>query len=185
MASKVYTKKGDKGLTSLNSNIRLSKADKRIEAIGTVDELNCHVGMLRALIKSSDMIITDLEKVQNDLFVIGSKLAAEPIIIDNKGNLLDINLYTKLMEECMDRMSNKLKPLKNFILPAGNQLICSCHIARTVTRRAERSLVKLNKHEIVHPDILIYINRLSDYFFVLARYFSFIMDEPEVIWVGN
>ena len=183
MAAKVYTKKGDKGFTSImGTSERLLKSHRRIEAIGTVDELNSYVGVLRSLQASRplpDKVLETLVRIQNNLFNIGASLA---VVSHEKS---DINLNVIELENEMDDMSKHLKPLKNFILPAGSQSICFCHVARTVTRRAERKITKLAISEIVDPAIPGYMNRLSDYFFVLARYLAVILDEEEVIWLPN
>jgi cob(I)alamin adenosyltransferase len=175
MAQKIYTRKGDRGYTSImGTNTRYKKSDSRLEAIGTIDELNSYVGMLRSFnIGDHDII---LKSVQNDLFTIGSNLAT----------FGDINIIYQLdvdnMEKRMDVMSSELEPLKNFILPGGSQLISFCHIARTVCRRAERCLVEVSD---VNNDILVYINRLSDYFFVLARKLAKENNVEEIIWTSK
>ncbi len=180
MAAKVYTKKGDKGFTSvMGTSERLLKSHRRIEAIGTVDELNSYVGVLRSFSPKflPENILATLEKIQNDLFNIGAALANVKIY--------NITLSVWKLETEMDEMSKHLKPLKNFILPAGSQSICFCHVARTVTRRSERKITKLALSETIDQAILGYINRLSDYFFVLARYLAVILNEEEVIWSAN
>lgn len=164
MAQKVYTKKGDKGYTSIIGGSRVKKSDDVINAIGTVDELNAYVGIIRSY-QDSDV----LGSIQNTLFDIGSHLA---------GFVGDNSYDVSILEKEMDTMSKQLEPLKNFILPTGNQVVCHCHIARTVTRRTERTLVGLD----CNNDLVKYINRLSDYFFVLARYLSKQYDIKETIW---
>ena len=195
MASKVYTKKGDKGYTSvMGTSERLLKSHRRIEAIGTVDELNSYVGVLRSFPSSPQEILVTLEKIQNDLFNVGASLANvrtsedsirfEPSSDGSNGRRpADIKLNIQELETEMDEMSTHLEPLKNFILPAGSQSICFCHVARTVARRAERKIIKLALSETINGIILPYMNRLSDYFFVLARYLAVILKEKEVIWL--
>ena len=170
MAKRVYTKRGDKGETSIIGK-SLSKASELIEAIGTVDELNCHIGLIQAAWNS-----TFLTTIQQDLFEIGSFLG---------GANINVKLETKVwnMENEMDAMSDSLSPLKNFILPAGDELVCKIHVTRAVCRRAERVI---NRADIVeHDEILKYINRLSDYLFVLARFISHKRGITETIWSGK
>lgn len=176
MASKVYTKKGDKGKTLvLGTRVRVPKYHPRIEAVGSIDELNSYVGMVRSF-DFSDDVEKVLERIQNDLFTIGAKLA------DVRNNNDKINIDVTILENSMDTMSKSLEPLKNFILPTGNHTICYCHLSRTVCRRAERNLVKLSETDYVDADILGYINRLSDYFFVVARYLGSEYNILETIW---
>ena len=176
MASKVYTKKGDKGNTSVMGTIlRVPKCHSRIEALGSIDELNSYVGMVRSF-DFSDDVETVLEIIQNDLFTIGARLA------DVRNDNNKINIDVTILENSMDIMSKSLEPLRNFILPTGSQTICYCHLSRTVCRRAERNLVKLSETDDVDAYILGYINRLSDYFFVLARYLGSEYNIPETIW---
>ena len=176
MASKVYTKKGDKGYTLvMGTRTRFPKYHPRINAIGTVGELNSNVGMIRSYNVGNHDII--LKQIQNDLFNIGAGLA------DTRKEH-NISIEIDILEASMDTMSKSLAPLKDFILPTGNQPICFCHIARTVCRRAERAIVELSETEdgLVDPTILSYINRLSDYFFVLARKLSQEMGIIETHW---
>ena len=178
MASKVYTKKGDKGCTMvMGCQDRLPKCNPRIEAIGGLDELNSYVGLIRSYkVVGNDVI---LEQIQNDLFIIGARLA------DTREDIV-MTISTDILESSMDIMSKSIPPLKNFILPAGPRDVCYCHIARTTCRRAERTIVKLARSEegAVDPVILGYINRLSDYFFVLSRFLSHAKGIPETIWSG-
>jgi len=179
MASKVYTKKGDKGNTLvMGTRVRVPKCHPRIEAVGSIDELNSYVGMVRSFDFSETEIEVEtvLKQIQNDLFTIGARLA------DVRNDSNKINIDVTILENSMDTMSKSLEPLKNFILPTGSQTICYCHLSRTVCRRAERNLVKLSKTDDVDADILGYINRLSDYFFVLARYLGSEYNIPETIW---
>lgn len=187
MASKIYTKKGDEGYTSvMGTSKRLAKDDFRIEAIGNIDELNSYVGMIRSNKSAYKEILINYDEVlntiQNDLFSIGASLA------DTK-HKNEINVDVDILESSMDNMSKLIPPLKNFILPTGNTTMCYCHLARTVCRRAERSVVTLKTHlknnnDLTNIDsiILKYINRLSDYFFVLARYIGTVDGVEETIW---
>ena len=171
MANRIYTKRGDKGVTSIIGNKSISKASTLMEAIGTVDELNCHIGLIKSSWSSSF-----LTSIQNDLFVIGSFLG---------GANVNLELETRVwnMENEMDAMSSVLNPLKNFILPDGDELVCNIHISRAVCRRAERAI---NGSDVVeHDEMLKYINRLSDYLFVLARFVSMKRGLKETVWKGN
>lgn len=158
---KIYTKTGDKGQTSLASGERVSKTDLRIEAYGTSDELNSFLGLLRASINEAE-IDAQLGWIQNRLFDIGATLAAAPIPITEES--------IRQLEGWIDTMQEQMEPLKAFILPAGNQSVSLAHVCRTITRRLERCCLRI---EDAHPQIeqeLIFLNRLSDYLFVLARY---------------
>jgi cob(I)alamin adenosyltransferase len=168
---KIYTKTGDKGKTSLLSGKRVSKFHPRIGAYGTVDELNSFIGLLRAfeLDKINDNL---LENVQNKLFVIGSCLAMDekhPEFAIPEITVVDI----EMLELEMDRIEAKLPKLKSFIIPGGSQSIAVCHVCRSVCRRAERLITELADNEQVDELIIIYMNRLSDYFFMLARKIGF------------
>lgn len=178
---KIYTKTGDTGQTSLVGGKKVSKADLKIESYGTVDELNSFIGMLRVHLDTSSGEQIRLKKIQNILFNIGSILATEsgkensyiPILMEE-----DI----ALLEQGIDEMDAQLQPLQNFILPAGSSLIALSHVCRTVCRRAERLVVALNQQEAVNPLIQKYLNRLSDYFFTLARYAAKIQGIEDVVW---
>lgn len=177
---RIYTKTGDEGSTALFGGKRVSKADLRIEAYGTVDELNSWLGLVR------DQPVNEgrgqlLIAIQNNLFVIGSMLAAEPgnrkikIPVLGKAAVADL-------EEAIDRMDAALPPLRAFVLPGGNQSVSVCHVARTVCRRAERYLVALHQAEPADPSLLIYLNRLSDFLFVLSRAMAQELDVEETPW---
>ncbi|HOJ92018.1 MAG TPA: cob(I)yrinic acid a,c-diamide adenosyltransferase [Saprospiraceae bacterium] len=180
---KIYTKTGDKGQTSLFDGTRLSKDDIRIEAYGTVDELNSNLGLLISLLPNFSIEEVEfLIEIQRDLFVIGSYLAT-PF---DKINLLklkeiDVTLISKL-EIAMDTMDSQLKELKSFILPGGSQSIAVCHICRTVCRRAERRVVTLASMDTINENLIIYLNRLSDYFFTMSRFIAFKSNIKETIW---
>jgi len=180
MANKVYTKKGDKGSTSvMGTRERFHKYHSRIEAIGNVDELNSYVGMIRSFMDSDTILDNLLNRVQNDLFSIGARLAD---VRSCSKKDTPIRLDVSILEQAMDNMSKSLEPLRNFILPTGNQVMCYCHLTRTVCRRAERNIVKLSEESSVDDHILSYINRLSDYFFVLSRYLGSESKIKETIW---
>lgn len=180
---KIYTKKGDDGTTALYGGKRLSKAELRIEAYGTVDELNSYLGLVTTYLEEKEY--SDLlHDIQSRLFDIGTHLAAEP----KKKNLVlpEIPKATlTLLEQYIDKMNEGLPELKFFILPGGNKAASVCHVARTICRRAERCVVRLSESEKV-PQILIqYLNRLSDFLFVLARKFAFDANEPEIVWKAH
>lgn len=178
---KIYTKTGDQGKTSLFGGRRISKDDLRIEAYGTIDELNSHVGMLSSGLFAEQK--EKLQKIQNYLFVIGSNLAADPNEINLKIPELENDQIIYLETE-IDRMEATLNPLRYFILPGGDAGSAQAHLCRTVCRRAERRTVSLSQLEPVNDHILIYLNRLSDYFFVLARYISHLNGSEEIYWKG-
>ena len=164
---KIYTKTGDKGYTSLIGGTRVPKHHLRIEAYGTVDELNSYIGLVR------DQEITGYDKeilkqIQDRLFTIGASLAADPE--RSKMVIPDLNAEDiELLEREMDKMNEQLPPLRHFILPGGDNTISFCHIARCVCRRAERLSVHLAEESKVDEKVNIYLNRLSDYLFTLAR----------------
>ncbi len=180
MAFKVYTKTGDKGQTSLIGGTRIPKFDIRIEAYGTVDELNSYVGLIRdqAIDEHAREILIE---VQDRLFTIGSLLAADPV--KNKMTLPQVSESDiKLLEEEMDSMDKTLPEMKSFVLPGGHTTVSFCHIARCVCRRAERCVLKLNEQEPLNELIYKYLNRLSDYLFVLSRKLTMDLHAPETPW---
>ena len=164
---KIYTKKGDKGKTGLMGGTRVSKASLRIESYGTVDELNSWLGVIRdGEIKSNYQ--EQLIEIQDRLFTVGSSLACDPEKSSMKIPDL-LNKDVKLLEKWMDEMDQELEPMRSFILPGGNQTSSFCHVARCICRKAERNVVVLSENEFVAELVLMYLNRLSDYLFVLAR----------------
>lgn len=166
MAFKIYTKTGDKGETGLFGGRRLAKNHSRIEAYGTVDELNAFIGLLSDYLESPDLV-QELNRIQSLLFVIGANLASEPKKENAIPDVRDEDIQT--LEEAIDRMDRSLPELKHFILPGGHPAVSYAHVARTVCRRAERLVVALAHQEVVADIIIRYLNRLSDYLFVLAR----------------
>lgn len=182
---KIYTKTGDQGSTSLSSGERVSKSTLRVDAYGTVDELNSYIGLFRVLLanktfESTAKIGELLFETQNELFNIGTHLSTKDI---QKSAPLQLdNLYPKKLETEMDRMTSTLSPLKNFILPGGSLLAAHAHILRTICRRAERLVVAVYDTEPLDPQVILHLNRLSDYFFVLARYLNHKEGTPEVLW---
>jgi len=177
---KIYTKTGDKGQTSLYGGTRISKSDARITAYGNIDELNSFIGLLMNFLPVE---IKQLSvKIQNELFVQGSHLAAGN---DHDFKLPDFNeKLTGELEAEIDLMNEQLEDLKHFILPGGSESISYTHVCRTITRRAERGVVALSIEENVPQEIVVFLNRLSDYFFVLARYLAKIEEVEEIKWLG-
>lgn len=177
---KVYTRKGDKGETSLIGGTRVVKYSLRIEAYGTIDELNSYVGVIRDQDIPQEQIDTLLE-IQDRLFTIGSNLAADPVSSKMKLPELKEEDITYL-EQQIDLMDETLPPMKSFVLPGGHQTVSFCHVARCICRRAERRIIELATHEPVDPIIIAYVNRLSDYFFVLSRKLVQVLNASEVPW---
>jgi cob(I)alamin adenosyltransferase len=179
MAFKIYTKTGDKGETGLFGGARVPKNHIRVEAYGSVDELNAQIGLLRDVIETPhDKTI--LKSIQDRLFTIGANLASDPA-----KNMITPDLKKsdiELLENEIDTMEADLPALKNFILPGGHLTVSYCNIARTVCRRAERMVVALDFEQTVLPIIIEYLNRLSDYLFVLGRKVGQDLGVAEVIW---
>ena len=178
---KIYTKKGDKGTTSLLTGERVSKDDPRLEAGGTLDELIAWLGLIRDQ-AAEDGIDTPLWRIQKDLMTISS------ILMAGKKNPKLPRLSeeeTPFLEKEIDRMNDILPPLKHFILPGGDPLASHCHIARTICRRAERQAVRLLKNDPSPDKLVQYLNRLSDYLFVLARYVTYKKDKNETYWLSD
>ena len=178
---KVYTKTGDDGTTGLVGGNRIKKYDARLEAYGTVDELNACIGVVRSY-DMPEEIKKLLIQIQNKLFNIGSRLAS-----DEKGEAYTANLIIKnedilLLENAMDTCEEDLPGITNFILPGGELSVAQCHMARTICRRAERRILEFSEQKQVQPEIVKYMNRLSDYFFVLARKLSHLKDVEESQW---
>lgn len=178
---KIYTKTGDKGETGLIGGTRVSKADVRIDAYGTVDELNSWIGLIRAgQINEHQQNI--LAQVQDRLFVIGSHLAADPE--KSRMQLPDLTQAdVDVLESEMDQMNLTLPELRAFVLPGGNQLAAYGHLARTVCRRAERLVVALHQLSPVEMVLIVYLNRLSDYLFTLSRKFCLDAGDEEIKWL--
>ncbi len=178
---KIYTKTGDKGQTALIGGTRVLKSHSRVSAYGTVDELNSWIGLLRdqAVLEASEKVVILL--IQDRLFIMGSLLAADPEKSRMRLPELSIDDVLKLETE-IDRMDALLPQLKNFILPGGHQSVSFCHLARCICRRAEREVVSLSTETLVDPMIIIYLNRLSDFLFTLARYWSMVAGAEEIPW---
>lgn len=162
--TKVYTRTGDEGQTSLIGGVRVSKSSVRVEAYGDVDELNAAVGIARGQVRDEE-ISKILIEIQNDLFIIGADLASPPDIEVPRISTDRI----KELESLIDKLLEDLEPLKEFILPSGSSGGANLHFCRTVSRRAERRVVSLVEKEDINTNSLIYLNRLSDLFFVMAR----------------
>ena len=175
---KIYTKTGDKGKTSLIEGTRISKHNIRVHCYGEIDELNAHLGMLCDVLENQEEIML-IKEIQHNLFLIGSHLATETY--HHQLPSLD-NQMIQSLESYIDKQDEVLPALKNFILPGGNTSISWCHIARTICRRAERSISQLYEAESIQDIILIYLNRLSDFLFVLARVLHYRKGIKESTW---
>lgn len=180
---KIYTKTGDKGQTALFGGRRVPKSHLRVDAYGTVDELNSFIGLLRDGVADvyTRQVLSD---IQHRLFTVGAHLASDPEKSLPTPDLLPDDIQT--LEQEMDRMDESLPPLRNFILPGGHPVVSHCHLCRTVSRRAERLVVALlESGEPVEDVVLQYLNRLSDYFFMLARHLAQELGVEEVVWRGR
>jgi len=187
---KIYTKSGDKGNTSLFGGTRVPKNHIRIEAYGTVDELNSYIGLIRDQ-KIAEHNKQILIQIQNDLFTLGAMLATSPEKerLKNGKERLSIpkitNKSVELLENEIDAMNETLPAMSNFVLPGGHTTVSFCHIARCVCRRAERKTTKLNTENTIDEQIIIYLNRLSDYLFVLARKLTIDNNAQEIPWISE
>jgi cob(I)alamin adenosyltransferase len=188
--AKIYTRTGDKGETSLFTGQRVGKNDPYIEAIGTVDECNCSIGFAISFLNHQpkfSAIKEQLEIIQHALFDVGAALATPRTQASEKK--LEKTRFdqeeTSLLEQWMDEMDAKLPPLHQFILPGGHPAGAALHVARSVCRRAERLVVPLNKRADVADNVLMYLNRLSDFLFVLSRYVNHLAGVPETPWVPH
>ncbi|MCB0703710.1 MAG: cob(I)yrinic acid a,c-diamide adenosyltransferase [Saprospiraceae bacterium] len=182
MAFRIYTKTGDQGETGLFGGKRLSKAHIRIDSYGTVDELNSCLGLVRDHLEI-ESIRQELLEIQSLLFTIGSNLASDPEKKSGVPALRETEI--EKLEKAIDRMEESLPPLKNFILPGGHPAVSFIHLARTVCRRAERITVALAELEPVEETLIKYLNRLSDYLFVLARYTGHKLGVSEIPWIAG
>jgi cob(I)alamin adenosyltransferase len=178
---KIYTRTGDNGTTGLIGGSRVKKYNIRLEAYGTVDELNSYIGVVRSM-QTEEHADAILERIQHKLFVIGANLASDETVPMIKQQLPCGKADIELLEKEMDQMIDVLPPLNNFILPGGCQASSFCHIARTVCRRAERRIVELSEKAEVDSNLIKYINRLSDYLFVLSRKISMDQKAAEILW---
>ena len=185
---KIYTKTGDSGMTSLASGERVSKEDLRLEAYGTVDELNAHVAILYeqlSKIKTSfplhQVIMKRLQEIKASLFYLGSELATKSKTKLTSNIKLEQSTIG-VLEKDMDSFNQHLVPLTNFILPGGHMANAQAHMARCVCRRAERACVRLHLRDPIRHDVIMYLNRLSDWLFVVARVISHLLKVKEVLW---
>jgi cob(I)alamin adenosyltransferase len=177
---KIYTKTGDSGHTSLIGGTRIPKHHQRIEAYGTVDELNSWIGLIGDECTQEDLKLF-LRNLQHHLFDLGSNLAADPE--KNKMKLPELQEQDVLeIEHWIDKMNELLPELKNFILPGGNVQVSHIHIARCVCRRAERNMVALHETEAINETLIHFVNRLSDFLFVMARYTAHLLQTTEIKW---
>lgn len=175
--SKIYTRTGDGGTTGMADGSRVTKDSLRMHAIGDVDELNSMIGVV--IHKSQpDEIKENMITIQHDLFNLGGQLAMPDYEMINQQRI-------EWLENTLDKMNQQLEPLKEFILPGGAEEACFCHMARTICRRAERSLVSLNSETVIHHDLLAYINRLSDWLFVAGRILNKTKSIDEVYWQSD
>ena len=181
MKSMVYTRTGDKGTTSLVGGQRVLKSDIRLESYGTVDELNSHIGLLISLLHNAhDLeVLTHIQKL---LFVVGSNLATDQSNTELKEASVVHAEEVALLEKEIDVIDEALPQLRAFVLPGGCQASAQCHVCRTVCRRAERRILALGEQTEVQPELLQFINRLSDYLFVLARKINIDEKKSEIFW---
>lgn len=183
--TRIYTRAGDNGSTSLADGSKIAKHDIRIEAYGNVDELNSFVGLLIDELKSDENLKglgSQLSQIQHELFDLGGELATPESVLDpNASYLLPPSSITRLESE-IDIMNQDLPPLKNFVLPGGHRGNSLSHVCRTICRRAERMVVQLKQQSKVRDEPVSYLNRLSDWFFVLSRHINHKVGVPEVLW---
>jgi cob(I)alamin adenosyltransferase len=177
--TKIYTKTGDKGTSSLLGGTRVPKYHIRLECYGTIDELNSHIGLIRDSIQDTG-VIDLLSRIQHTLFKIGSHLANENP--DTRKTPVFSEKDITILEQAIDAYTKELPVLQNFILPGGHTVASYCHIARTVCRRAERAATKLAEEVSFNEQVITYINRLSDYLFVLARKMLKDFNKSEITW---
>ncbi len=176
--SKIYTRTGDDGTTGLGDGTRVPKDGPRVEAYGTVDELNSTIGVLMAVPATPPLpyaVLACLTEIQHELFDMGGELCIP-------GHRVITDAHVTRLEETLDGFNDSLPPLKEFILPGGGPAAAACHVARTVARRAERRVLTLSREEAVAPEVLKYLNRLSDLLFVLARVLARHEQGTEVLW---
>jgi cob(I)alamin adenosyltransferase len=184
MAMKLYTKYGDRGETALLNGMRVAKDDPRVGAYGEVDELNAMLGWCRCA-DEKQLICGPLQNIQEDLFVIGAELATPPGI-KPPGNVPTIGAeHISTLEGWIDEACAAVEPLKNFVLPGGTELAARLHLARTCCRRAERAVVSLARNSEVRPDVIVYLNRLSDLLFAWARRANRAAGCPDLLWVPD
>jgi cob(I)alamin adenosyltransferase len=181
---KIYTKTGDKGQTSLIGGTRVSKADPRLDAYGTVDELNATIGFLIAGI-SDNATIKLLLEIQSRLFDLGAALATDNASLETRIEENTFQSIIQIVEKEIDSIVSELPPLNRFVLPGGNEAAARCHLCRTIARRAERRMWESNALYPIADDCLVFVNRLSDFFFVLARKFVNASGDQEIFWESH
>jgi cob(I)alamin adenosyltransferase len=179
--NRIYTRGGDQGETSLGNGDRVDKNDLRIEAYGTVDEVNSLIGIIRFHLSNDTIADKMLNRIQNDLFDLGADLCI-PQKNEHDNDLRIVQSQVDRLEKEIDKMNEKLQPLNSFVLPGGTLAAAYLHQARTVTRRAERILTSLSRREMINPCAISYINRLSDHLFVMSRMVNK-NGELDVLWV--
>ena len=180
--SNIYTRTGDSGLTSLVGGSRIAKDSVRLDAYGTIDELSSFIGMIVADKACNDEVKGQLIDIQNMMLNLGGYLAT-PVEPGTRPEAKVIGTqHLTDLEGWIDALDEQIPPIRAFILPGGSEIAAKTHAARTVCRRAERRLITLSNEEYVDPIVIAYINRLSDYLFILARYFNFIGGVDEIIW---
>lgn len=179
---KVYTKTGDQGMTSLIGGTRVAKNSVRLEAYGSVDELNSYIGMIRSLVAGNE-IAGELAEIQMRLFDVGGNLATDPHANSRKMPVGVDEEDIEVLEKAIDRMDAEVPPSRFFVLPGGNESVAFCHIARTVCRRTERRILDLSQETAVEAEVIKYINRLSDYLFMLSRKLAHDTGIEELKWI--
>ena len=183
--TKVYTRRGDEGMTDLVGGIRISKTDERLEAYGTVDELSSHIGLLVAMLDEDFDERALLLRIQSNLFNIGTHLATDQSQTPLYDSARLADGETSLLEERVDAIVAALPEAQGFVLPGGSQAAAQCHVCRTVCRRAERRILALSEKAIVGADVIKYVNRLSDYLFILAKKINFNTGHSEILWQNS
>ena len=178
----VYTRRGDQGMTDLVGGVRISKSDVRLEAYGTIDELSSHLGLLISLLPPDDDERPVLLRIQNNLFNIGTHLATDQSQTPLYASARLPEGETAFLEQRIDQAIAQLPEAQGFVLPGGCTAAAQCHVCRTVCRRAERCIDALAETAAVGPDIIEYVNRLSDYLFVLAKIINFNTGHQEILW---
>ena len=183
--SHIYTRGGDSGTTSLIGGSRVKKCSLRLEAYGTIDELSAHIGLLAAMIEPSpEEDLCQLEWIQSCLFDVGTHLAM-PCTEDKAPPCTITDTHIRLLEECIDKLESQLPALRSFILPGGCIAAAQCHVCRTVCRRAERIITALAEEEPMNEDLRSFVNRLSDFLFVFARFLNKMKGVDEISWKND
>jgi len=183
--TKVYTRRGDEGMTDLVGGIRINKTDERLEAYGTVDELSSHLGLLLAMLDEDFDERALLLRIQSNLFNIGTHLATDQSQTPLYDSARLADGETSLLEERVDAIVAALPEAQGFVLPGGTPAAAQCHVCRTVCRRAERRILALSEKAIVGADVIQYVNRLSDYLFILAKKINFNAGHSEILWQNS